>query len=89
LCFLINIRRGDSPDDFDQVLTYMLEDGLITPTRDLECMWSIEKIKKEYPQFKEILEYPRNLSQYFLGLICLQFQFMCIIQAATKTSIKI
>jgi hypothetical protein len=45
-----------------------VEDGLITLTRDPEYMWSIEKIKKEYPQFKEILEISEKLESMFSGI---------------------
>jgi hypothetical protein len=45
-----------------------VEDGLITLTRNPEYMWSIEKIKNEYPHFKEILEISEKLESIFSGV---------------------
>lgn len=45
-----------------------VDDGLITLTHDPEYMWSIEKIKNEYPQFKEILEISEKIESIFSGI---------------------
>jgi hypothetical protein len=45
-----------------------VDDGLITLTLNPEYMWAIEKIKNEYPQFKEILEISEKLESIFSGI---------------------
>jgi hypothetical protein len=71
----INRFIGYKPTLYD-ILDYIketiyiidVEEDLVTLTLDSEYTWSTEKIKREYPQFKEILEISDKLQSVFSGI---------------------